>query len=236
VAASDGDTEQAAARPEPAARPESAACSELSAWRGDGNRNLDGPANAAVDRGCERIRAIEEDVLSPAIRRVEAEDPTRDLAGFGQRLKGADRMKEKVADQLRAQPGLTADQALAGIPDAIRYTFRYGEAEYAAGVPADTGRLRAEGFELIKMRNSWGTDQYRGVNSQWREPETGQRFEVQFHTQASLDAKQLTHPVYERLRNPLTGPAEQRRLEEYQRKISGDVSAPPGAAEIPNYP
>ena len=33
-----------------------------------------------------------------------------------------------------------------------------------------------------------------------REPETGQRFEVQFHTRASFEAKQLTHAAYERLR------------------------------------
>lgn len=86
------------------------------------------------------------------------------------------------------------------------------------------------------MRNSWTTNQYRGINSQWREPETGQRFEVQFHTQASLDAKQLTHPAYERLRNSLTSPAEQRQIEEYQRKVGSCVPAPDGAAEIPDYP
>ena len=206
------------------------------AWQGDGNRYLDGLSNAVVDHGCERIREVEGRVLSPVLRRVEAEDPGRELAGFEHRIKGADRIKEKVADQLRAQPGLAAEHALAGVSDAVRYTFRYGEGNYAAGVRADIDRLQARGFELVKMRNSWASDQYRGVNSQWQEPGTGQRFEVQFHTQASLDAKQQTHAAYEQLRNPLTTRAEQRRLEEYQRKVSGDIPAPPGAAEIPDYP
>ena len=206
------------------------------AWQGDGNRHLDGLSNAVVDHGCERIREVEGHVLSPALRQVEAEDPGRELAGFEHRLKGADRIKEKVADQLHAQPGLAAEHALAGIPDAVRYTFRYGEGDYAAGVCADIERLQVRGFELVKMRNSWASDQYRGINSQWREPETGQRFEVQFHTRASLDAKQQTHAAYEQLRNPLTTPADQRRLEEYQRKVCGDIPAPPGAAEIPDYP
>ena len=30
------------------------------------------------------------------------------------------------------------------------------------------------------------------------EPETGQRFEVQFHTRISFEAKQLTHDAYKR--------------------------------------
>ena len=41
---------------------------------------------------------------------------------------------------------------------------------------------------------------YKGINSQWIEPDSGQRFEVQFHTRISFEAKQLTHPAYERLR------------------------------------
>ena len=42
--------------------------------------------------------------------------------------------------------------------------------------------------------------QYKGINSQWIEPDTGQRFEVQFHTGISFEAKQLTHTAYEQLR------------------------------------
>src|SRR6202034_3993016 len=65
---------------------------------------------------------------------------------------------------------------------------------------ADIGRLKDQGFELHKLKNSWSDDQYKGINSQWIEPETGQRFEVQFHTRISFEAKQLTHKAYERLR------------------------------------
>ena len=41
------------------------------------------------------------------------------------------------------------------------------------------------------------SDQYKGINSQWIDPESGQRFEVQFHTRISFEAKQLTHDAYE---------------------------------------
>ena len=72
---------------------------------------------------------------------------------------------------------------------------------YTDGVRADVERLKAEGFELIKLKNLWAGDQYKGINSQWRRPETGLRFEVQFHTPESLEAKELTHKAYERIRS-----------------------------------
>ena len=36
----------------------------------------------------------------------------------------------------------------------------------------------------MKLKNLWAKEQYKGINSQWRRPETGLRFEVQFHTPA----------------------------------------------------
>ena len=41
------------------------------------------------------------------MRAVEAEDASRCLAGLEHCFKGEDRLKEKVADQLRRTPGLT---------------------------------------------------------------------------------------------------------------------------------
>jgi hypothetical protein len=150
--------------------------------------SADSSTDEEAECGSERIHEIEATVLSPQMRQIEADDQMRDLAGFEYRLKGAERLKEKVARDM-LDKGFTAQEALAGIPDAVRYTFRYGEQHYAAGVHADIGRLRGCGFDLVKMRNSWHSDQYRGINSQWREPNTGQRFEVQFHTSASYDTK-----------------------------------------------
>ena len=101
------------------------------------------------------------------------------------------------------QPGLAAEQALADsrpMPcDLPRLTTRE---RYAEGVLSDVDRLKSEGFELIKLKNLWAEEQYKGINSQWRRPETGLRFEMQFHTPESLEAKELTHRAYERIRGP----------------------------------
>ena len=87
---------------------------------------------------------------------------------------------------------------MSAVSDTIRYTFQYRESRYTQGVWTDIERLKGEGFELHKLKNSWSDDEYKGINSTWIQPDTGQRFEVQFHTRISFEAKQLTHTAYER--------------------------------------
>jgi hypothetical protein len=76
----------------------------------------------------------------------------------------------------------SVEEAVSSVSDTIRYTFQYREAHYTQGVWADIERLKGQGFELHKLRNAWSGEQYKGINSQWIEPDTGQRFELQFHT------------------------------------------------------
>jgi len=89
---------------------------------------------------------------------------------------------------------------------------------------------------LQKLKDSWSEEQYKGINSQWIEPDTGQRFEVQFHTRISFEAKQLTHDAYKRLRSHQADKFEELVLEAFQEKVASDVPRPPGAADIPDYP
>ena len=107
---------------------------------------------------------------------------------------------------------------------------------YTQGVQTDTARLKDQGFELDKLKNSWSDEQYKGINSQWSEPDTGQRFEVQFHTRISFEAKQLTHGAYERLRTRQADKFEQMVLEAFQEKVTAEVPVPPGADGVPDYP
>jgi hypothetical protein len=169
------------------------------------------------------------------MRAIESQDPDRHLIGFEHRLKGRDRIKDKVCRGMR-NFGRSPEQAISRVPDAIRFTFGYREARYTQGVWADIGRLKNEGFELHNLWNAWSKDQYKGINSQWIDPESGQRFEVQFHTRISFEAKQLTHPAYERLRTRQPDKFEQMVLEAFQKKVSADVPVPPGASDIPDYP
>ena len=87
-------------------RPEPAPQADGGSWRGKGGRTLDAASNAEIDVGYARIREVGENVIVPAILRVAAEDPTRALAGFDFRIKGVDRLKEKVADADALNAGL----------------------------------------------------------------------------------------------------------------------------------
>ena len=203
-------------------------------WRSDSNRFLDTAANARIEAECDRIVEREQEKISPAMRDTENQDPSRHLIGFEHRRKGRDRIKEKVHDNLN-EYSLSLDEAISFIPDAIRYTFQYEEVRYTQGVREDITRLEGQGFTLDKLKNSWSDDQYKGINSQWIERDTGQRFEVQFHTRISLEAKQLTHDAYARLRTLQTDKFEEMVLEAFQKKVSSEVPIPPGAAEIPDY-
>jgi hypothetical protein len=205
-------------------------------WSSGETRKLTPEQNAEATKACADIQDEGERVTLPAMRQIEAADPSRALVGVEHMLKGVDRLKEKIADALRARPGLTVTQALSIVPDPVRFSFEYSPDRYADGVLADVEHLKGIGFEELKLKNLWSDEQYKGINSQWRRPDTGLRIEVQFHTPASLEAKELTHKAYERIRNPGTSPAERDELEAFQRRVNALLDAPPGTTEIPDFP
>jgi hypothetical protein len=189
----------------------------------------------AIDQGCERVREIEEKIVTPAMQRIEAEDSSRRLVGLDHCLKGKDRIEEKVSRVINER-GHSAQEAFGMVKDAIRYTFEYEDGRYADGVRADCQRLMDAGFEPVELKNSWDEKHYKGVNSRWRTADEGQLFEVQFHTAASFEAKQATHPAYEKLRVGVPTKAEQRKLEQLQEDVTARVPIPRGALDMPNYP
>jgi hypothetical protein len=205
-------------------------------WSSGETRRLTPEQNTEATKACVDIHDEGERVALPAMRQIEAADPNRRLAGLEHMLKGEDRLKEKIADALRGRPGLTATQALSIVPDPVRFTFTYSPDHYADGVLADVKRLKEIGLEEVKLKNLWSDEQYKGINSQWRRPETGLRIEVQFHTPESLEAKELTHKAYERIRSTDTSPTERNELEAFQRRVNALLDTPPGTTAIPDFP
>lgn len=203
-------------------------------WRSDTNRYLKPADNDRIEAECDRIAQREEQRISPALQAIESQDPRRHLIGFEHRLKGRDRVKEKVYDDMDLL-GRSSSEAISSLPDAIRYTFQYDEARYTRSVREDIVRMKEQGFKLNVLKNSWSSDQYKGINTQWIEPGTGQRFELQFHTRISFEAKQITHTSYERLRSKQADPLEELVLEAFQKKVSAAVPIPVDATDIFDY-
>jgi hypothetical protein len=228
-------TEHCERWPQEARKPPDRAADPPGSWRGDSGRYLDSAANVEVEERCDQIADIERTVITPAMREIESSDPNRHLAGLDHRLKGTDRLKDKIAARLDALPDITCSEAANAVKDVLRFTFCYQDDQYTDSVLRDTDRMSAHGFERVDRRNTWANDLYRGINSRWREPDTGLVFEVQFHTETSYEAKQLSHAAYERLRDPNTTRAEQRDLEVLQRGVTGCVNIPPRALDIEDY-
>jgi hypothetical protein len=211
-------------------------------WQGDGNRRLSPEQNAEAAKCAADLRDEAIQRIGPAMERVEAADPNRRLAGLEHMVKGEDRFKEKIADELSTKPGMRVKDVLDKVADGVRFTLEYPSERYADGVLVDVERLKEEGFQLIKLKNLWHADQYKGVNSQWHAPETGTRCEMQFHTSESLEAKELTHQAYERIRTAMALPEEQRdaaeeqALKEFQHRANALLRTPPGTDAISDFP
>jgi len=212
-------------------------------WKGD---KLSSEQSLIADRATTRcLNAEGRDVngdygehgLTPAMRRIEARLDHGRLAEDTEKfaLKDPDRFKEKFARLIGRYPGADIRELVDSIPDGIRYTLIFDFDYYTAGVAAGHAQLESLGYERIETKPSWDSDQYKGVNSQWREPAAGVRFEVQFHTEESWDAKQKTHAAYEKIQDLRTSVDEVERLREYQRQVVAEVPIPPGALEIEPY-
>jgi hypothetical protein len=205
---------------------------------------LNAADRATVVRGWKRVSEIEENTITPAMKRIAAADPARELIGLDKRLKGLDRTLAKVAQAMNEQ-GLTAEQALANMNDVARYTFNAPEEHYAASYAADVQRLKDAGFQHLRTKPRWDADQVRDVNTVWEIPGTGERFEVQFHTGISFEATRLTHPAFERTRIPIPQGisaneknarlTDNKAMENFQSRVNKYLPVPPGAGDIQDY-
>jgi len=205
-------------------------------WRGDGGQYLDPEQHAQAD---DEIAIVQrnEGAITEQMGDAERENGYGGhLVGLEFRLKGEDRLKEKIADHVETgAPDATIQEILLDIPDAIRYTFCTPRENYTSAYMDIKERLEARGYDMYYTQNHWSSTQYKGINTRWITSD-GQRFEVQFHTPESFNAKQeVTHPAYERLRNALTTDGERQELLAFQREVCSWILAPEGVADIPYY-
>jgi hypothetical protein len=93
--------------------------------------------------------------------------------------------------------------------------------------------MQDQGFVKQEVKDNW-TDPtgYRGVNSTWLDPTTGQRFEMQFHTPESVVAKTVTHPIYDFSR--VADRQMEPQFNELQNKVFDMVPLPEGTTRRGN--
>jgi hypothetical protein len=206
-------------------------------WRGDGDQYMNPEQHAQANEVITDMGRSEKKLTEHMGEAARDNASGGWLEGLEHRLKGEERLKEKIAEKIEHEPNKSPSEVVRKITDAIRYTFCFEPSNYSDGYRDVTERLEAREYRMVYSKNHWRDDpEYKGINTRWVTPE-GQRFEVQFHTAESHHAKQgLTHRSYERLRNSLTPDDERLELRLYQREVCRWIAAPEGATAIPDYP
>ena len=206
-------------------------------WRGDGNQYLNPDQHAQANDVIADVDRREKR-LTEHIGEAERENTYGGwLEGLGHRLKGEERLKEKIAEKIEHEPDKdTKRSRREQITDAIRYTFCFEPWNYTSGYWDMKQRMETREYRMIYSKNHWRDDpEYKGINTRWVTPE-GQLFEVQFHTAESYHAKQeVTHGSYERLRSPLTRDDERHELTVVSAGSVPLDSVPDGATAIADY-
>ncbi len=167
---------------------------------------------------------------------IKSKFPSADLDGLANSVKSADSLKRKVVDKLLKNSDING--VLGEINDAVRYTMVVDDVDYVAAVTKGIEALEAK-YIKVEIKNSWLQNRYkykyRGINSVWKDKNTGQLFEFQFHTPKSLLAKTVEHPWYELHRVPGTTQLEIDYAKAQAELIFADVPYPDGAVRIPEF-
>jgi hypothetical protein len=229
----------------PRSSPDGPRITDNGAWEWKGLR-LEAEANRIADEELSVRRSAEgrgsdgsygDRGITPAMRRVEARLEHGALVPDTEKfaLKSPGRFKEKLAKMIERRPDSSARELAGEINDGIRYTFLLESQHYVSEIHNVCKSLANGRYELTRLANLWGGDEYKGINSRWFDPRSAQSFEVQFHTPESWDAKQKTHDSYEKINNPATPIEEVETLRAFQRTVSSSIQHPDRWPEITDY-
>ncbi|MDQ4039526.1 MAG: hypothetical protein M3313_14520, partial [Actinomycetota bacterium] len=124
------------------------------------------------------------------------------LAKVECRVKAVESFTRDYAKENATSP-LTASEFLSEVTDdLVRFSVVTPAQSYAPTVSALLSALTDRGYAVAAAKNYWRTgNRFPGLNITLTTP-TGQRMEVQFPTETSLDLSDLTHPDYQVLRLP----------------------------------
>ncbi|MGV0607370.1 hypothetical protein [Mycolicibacterium sp. XJ1904] len=170
----------------------------------------------------EQVRTEEEDISAAVNAAVE--EAGGQLKRFETRFKSLDSLYRKVQD-IMFDDETGAEDAVAEVRDALRYTVVVGESGYWAKGSDVGASLERAGYRRAKQSPGWPRFGYRGRNDSFISPE-GLEFEVQIHTEASLDAAERAHVLYEQQRRATTPDDVKAQLDDLQNEIFAAVPAP----------
>jgi hypothetical protein len=175
--------------------------------------------------------------LTTTMRRIADQLQHGDLAPDTDQsaLLDPDTFRLRFADMLRRYPDRTADRLARRIPGAVSYSFIFDAEHYSAGIWTVQDALSTARFQLLARRNDWNSAVNRCVATMWHDPANDLPFQVQFHTQASLDAQQRARSSAALINDPRIPSAQAAHLQSDLAATWASIPAPPGNAQISDY-
>jgi len=156
----------------------------------------------------EKALAVEPKVTE--LMKTIQENSGGEFVQLDERVKSTDSLARKIdGDAVVEYEG---DRAIAArnVSDAVRYTLKVGDENYAQSLDSTIKALEASGFTL-RVKNFWQSgDPYDGVNIKAKKD--GIEVEVQLHTRSSFAHKEGeggTHPIYKAYQVELNDPVRE---------------------------
>jgi hypothetical protein len=190
--------------------------------------------SAAVRAVAEHVARVD-DRVTAAVTSIIRSHGGRPV-GLEHRRKKPGRIRRSLTEILNRvlARGEAADleRAARGVPDALRYTAVLDDEDYASGALEIMADFARRGFRQLPggKTNTWRSNEYRGANLRLLAPD-GTRFELQFHTPASWEAKQKNHDLYEAYQQA-TDDTVRSRLRRAMAVRTQQVPVPPGADAV----
>lgn len=147
-----------------------------------------------------------------------AEKEKVEMVGLDYRLKSKDGTVEKIVKRKKAK-------SAKDLYDVVRYTVQVDVNNYYNKKEKIINEMKSKGYKVIKEKDTWGLPGYKGINIKMENSE-GNKFELQFHTEDSLKAKEEAHKLYEKQRLPETTEEEKEKLDREMDKIFNKVPVP----------
>ena len=161
-----------------------------------------------------------------------AKDAGGEMAGLEFAVKTEGSLARKLKTESK-ETGLPVGTAAKNMKDVNRYTMVLKEDNFVDGFDKTMKALQSQGYEIVKVKNTLKnpTAEYRGVNTNLKDPD-GSIFELQFHTQKSLDVKEPNHLYYEEQRLDTTSPERKKELGILMAKNAASITTPKNIEKI----
>lgn len=196
------------------------------------NLRIKGKADSAARKIVDRGRSEEPKITADISEAVQASGG--EMYGLDFRIKEVHSLARKLYAKAK-EKGVSVDEYAADVADAVRYTAVSDEpppGTYAKTIKTLLDSLEGKGYKVVELETHWQRgDAYNGVHLV-AQNRSGQKFELQFHTSASVKAKFATHPLYEEMRKETTTPERRAELVREMIDIADAADIPQGAMDF----